>query len=264
MSQKTLVVLASFLLFSQIAKAQSSTSASQTATRDPQAVAIIQTALAAMGGSGLVGTIQSSVESGNTANLSASDTNPATFISTYAGGEFREEVTASSGSHVLVSNAGAPQDFRDGSWQVQPPVVVRTNLPFHIPALVLFNDLANAGYSFAYLGATTLDGNSVVHIRAVDTSDLAGQLFTAQDWYFNATSGLPARVVVKIPTSAQPKDALPETIDFSNFQVVSGVLVPFQLAITVGPLEWVATASSISFNTNVDASQFAPSSGGAQ
>jgi hypothetical protein len=264
MSHKTLAVLTSLFLFSQIARAQSAISALPQATRDPQAVAIVQTALTAMDGSGLVGAIQGSVESGTTTDSSAPESSPATFISTYAGGQFREEVTSASGGHVLVSNAGAPQDYRDGSWQAQPSVVTRTNLPFHVPALVLSYDLNDSVYAFTYLGTTTVSSNNVVHIRIVDVSDLAGQQFTAQDWYFNSATGLPARVQFKVPTTPQPKDALPETIDFSNFQVVSGVLVPFQLAITVGPLNFLATASSVTFNTSINASQFTPSTGGAQ
>jgi hypothetical protein len=150
MSHKTLAVLTSLFLFSQIARAQSAISALPQATRDPQAVAIVQTALTAMDGSGLVGAIQGSVESGTTTDSSAPESSPATFISTYAGGQFREEVTSASGGHVLVSNAGAPQDYRDGSWQAQPSVVTRTNLPFHVPALVLSYDLNDSVYAFTY------------------------------------------------------------------------------------------------------------------
>jgi|HubBroStandDraft_5_1064220.scaffolds.fasta_scaffold117802_2 hypothetical protein len=264
MSSKTLAVLTSLLIFSQIAQAQSSTSASQQGTRDPQATAIVQAALATMGGSALLSTIHSSIVSGSTASSSAAQTEQSTFVWTYAGGEFRNENDATNGAHVLVSNAGAPEDFHAGMWSSVPSVVVRTNLPFHIPALVLFSDTASTEYSFAYLGAATVNGNSVVHIRAVDTSDIAGQLFTAQDWFFNVSTGLPVRVQFLVPISPQPKDSVAETIDFANFQLVNGILVPLQLDVTVGPLSFTSTVSSVTFNTSLSPNLFAPLTAGAQ
>jgi len=76
------------------------------------------------------------------------------------------------------------------------------------------------------------------------------KLFTPQDWYFDSMTGLPLRVEFQIPTSENANDSLPASMDFSNFQTVTGVLVPFQLRITEGPVILVSTVTSATFNTN--------------
>lgn len=265
MTLKRLALLSSILVFSQIASAQSSTSpSSEQAKRDPQAVAVVQSAISAMGGTATIALMQSSVATGTSVDQSAQQNTPGSFTWTYAGSEFRNENNATTGSHILISNAGSPQDYENGSYVILPSVAARTNRPFHIPALTLFSEIANPSYSVVYVGTAALNGINVVHIRLRDESDIAGQLFTLQDWYFNSTTGLPSRVQFSFPTSPQPKDSLPETIDFSNFQPVNGILVPFQLSITLGPLDFVVTMNSVAFNTNMNPSLFTPSTGAAQ
>ena len=241
-----------------------STAAPAPPVRDQQAIAVVQQSLVAMGGTAMVGQVQNSVVTGTSVKQSAQQAATESFTWTFAGNQFRFETSAASGRHVLVSSGASPQDFHDGAWFIVRPVMARTSLPYHIPALALLGEIQNSGYSFVFVGATTLNGKIAIHIQTRDDSDLTGHLFTPQDWYFDSVTGLPLRVEFQIPTSQNPNDALNASMEFSNFQVVSGVLVPFQLSITEGPVSLVSTVTSATFNTNVNSSGFAPAAGGVQ
>ena len=251
---KRLAFLSGIFLFSFATRAQQTPSPAP--NRDPQAVAVAQQSLAAMGGALPVSQVQNSIVTGTSANQAAQQSATQNFTWTYAGNQFRLESSAASGSHVLVSSGGSPQDFHDRGWFIVSPVMTRTCLPYHIPALALFGEIQNSGYSFVFVGSTTLDGKIAIHIQTRDDSDLTGHFFTPQDWYFDSVTGLPLRVEFQMPTSQDPNDCWHASMDFSNFQAVNGVLVPFQLSIIEGPVSLVSTVTSATFNTNVDSSGF--------
>lgn len=230
-------------------------------TKDPQAVAVIQSAISAMGGAAVIGSVQNSVVIGSSVNSAESQNGTQTFIWTYAGNQFRNENDAQTGSHILVSNSGTPQDYQDGSWVPSPAAIIRANLPYHIPALVLLNEINDAAYSIAYIGTTPMNGVDAIHIQTLDDSDAIGQVYTLQDWYFDPTSGIPLRVEFQIPVDQKPQDSVQAAINFSNFQAVSGILVPLQLNITEGPSSCTSTVTSVVFNANISPSEFTSGTG---
>lgn len=243
---------------------QAATTSAPQAARDPQAVALVQQSLAAMGGTAAVAQVQNSVVSGTSVDQAIGSTMPQSFTWTYAGKEFRNEDDTTNGSHILVSNGGNPQDFHDGAWAGSLPILTRTNLPYHIPAIVLVYEINNPGYAFAFLGTTPLNGINTIHVQIRDDSDLTGHLFTPQDWYFDPATNLPLRVEYLLPVSQNPSECLPATLDFSAFKSVSGILVPFQLTFAEGSVASVATVSSAAFNSTVNSAGFAPTSGSVQ
>jgi hypothetical protein len=259
---------ASFLLISLIGLMSQSTfaqaqgpSSSQTSppnpVRDAQAVATVQSAIVAMGGATAIGAIQSSVAQGTSVATSDTGSGTTNFTWSHSGQDFRYENDATSGGHVFVSNSGSPCDIEAGIIAPSASSAARANLPFHIPALVLFNELSNANYTLTYVGATTLNGASALHIQTADNSDSTGQLVTPQDWYFDPTTGLPLSVQYRIPNAVNAQNWQPGSIGFANFQSISGVLVPFQLTIQEGPPAppVVATISSVVFNTSIGSTQ---------
>jgi hypothetical protein len=144
------------------------------------------------------------------------------------------------------------------------PIAYRTNLPYHIPALALSAEVANPGYAFIFMGTATLNGTDVVHIQSRDDSDLVGHRFTVQDWYFDPTSALPVAVTYATPVSQNPGESLHQTMEYSNYKIVNGILVPFQLNVSSVAFSLVITLTSVVFNTNLNTSTFAPSTGSAQ
>ncbi len=249
-----------FLLASIPAFGQSKSSTSTTSVeRDAQAVSAAQAALTAMGGASAISQVQNVVVSGTSIDQAGDQSTASSFTWTQAGAEFCYQTTSANGGHTLVSNGGYPQDFHAGAWILVPPVVVRTSLPYHVPALVLFNELANPGYAFILVGSTTINGKNAIHVLTRDDSDATGHSFTPQDWYFDASTGLPLHVSYQVPLSQNASDSLQESIDFAGYQAVSGIHVPFQLTITEGQSSFVTTVSSAAFNTSLGPSVFSPS-----
>lgn len=262
-----LILLLGFML--QSARAQTPAPSPPPPVQDPQAIAAIQSAIAATGGIAAISAIQSSIAQGTSVVSPDDGSGTTNFTWTHSGQDFRYENDATSGNHVFVSNSGNPCDIEAGIVVASAPYVARANLPFHIPALVLFNELNNPNYTLTYVGATTLNGTSAIHIQTADNSDSVGQLVTPQDWYFDATTSLPLSVQYRIPSPRDPQIWYPGSITFANFQTVNGVLVPFQLTIQEGPPAVpaaVATISSVTFNIAISSTQCVASSvaGGAQ
>jgi hypothetical protein len=111
---KRLAVLSGIFLFSFATRAQQNPSPAP--IRDPQTVAVVQQSLAAMGGAVAVAQVQNSIVAGTSTNEAAQQSAAQSFTWTYAGNQFRLESSAATGSHVLVSSGGSPQDFHDGDW----------------------------------------------------------------------------------------------------------------------------------------------------
>jgi hypothetical protein len=237
--------------------------------RDTQAVATIQTSITAMGGTTAIGAIQSSTAQGTSIATPDDDSGTITFTWSLSGQDFRYENDATSGGHIFVSNSGNPCDIEGSTLVSLGPQAARANLPFHIPALALLNELNNPNYTLTYVGSATINGASAVHIQTADNSNSVGQLVTPQDWYFDTTTALPLSVQYRIPNPRDSQSWLPGSMTFASFQTVNGVLVPFQLTIqegsTAAPTVSV-TISSITFNTAIPSTQcVAPATeGGAQ
>jgi hypothetical protein len=244
---------------------QSAPAPAPSVERDPQALALVQNSIAAMGGAAAVSQVQNCIVTGSSIEASTNDVATVTFTWTYEGLQFRLENDEGSATHILVSSGGSPQEFRGGAWFSAMPMLARTNLAYHVPALVLLDELSSPTYSIIYVGSTTLNGIAAVHIQTRDDSDALGHVFTVQDWYFDPTNGLPITVQYEIPTATQGNNRSPlGSMNFSEFKSVGGLLVPFRLQIVEGPASVVATVTNVAFNSNVSSSEFAPPSGGAQ
>lgn len=110
------VVLPLVILFSTVsAESLAGQNGPPPPARDPQAIAAIQTALAAMGGAGAIGAIQNAVVQGTSVTTPNNENGPQNFTWTCAGNAFRYENDGTSGGHVFVSNNGSPQDQEGAS-----------------------------------------------------------------------------------------------------------------------------------------------------
>ena len=146
-----------------------------------------------------------------------------------------------------------------------PYFVAQANLPYELPALVLLNELSNPNYTLSYVGTATINGNPAIHIHTCDDTDLVSYFVTPQEWYFDARSGLPVLVQYGLPKPRNMQTSWPVSTSYANYQVVNGILVPYQLTMNVGPVVEVATVSSVAFNRGLPSTQFqAPPAGGAQ
>jgi hypothetical protein len=128
----------------------------------------------------------------------------------------------------------------------------------------LYAELQNSNYTLSYIGTATVAGKSAIRIHSFDSSDNIGPLVTPQDWYFDPTSFLPLRVEYLFPYQDDANRASPLSMDFANFQSVSGILVPYQLQLHLISASTTATVTSATFNAGLSSSTFDPPSGGGQ
>lgn len=177
-------------------------------TNDPQAVAIVQTAITALGGAPAIGqsnrwAFQGQTE-GDFQNGSKSETLDATVTQTQA-----------------LSPGGSPPP--------RVPVWVTPRSPF-IPALVgsiLVRESQSPTFSMELQTSPSIDGISVV-VFSVPTT--GGRRIPAQFWYFDKTTGLPKRISFTAAARIGQVESLSNADALlSDYRAVGGVLYPYHI-----------------------------------
>ncbi len=227
-------------------------------TRDPVAVNVVQNAISALGGSSSISAISDSSAQGTFETSSGSGT----FVGQTSGFEFRYSIQTNTDSRILVSGHGSPADVRNGVGVTTGIHILRSTLPYHIPGLVLLQEINNSNYSMTYVGVEDLNGTAVVHVQTVDNSDDIGSEVTPQDWYLDAGTFLPMRVAHRIPDSADPTIYVTTTRDFGSYMAFAGVQVPSSMVINGSSRS--VTISSVQFNTGLSPDTFDAPVGGGQ
>jgi hypothetical protein len=247
----------------------STTSSSQTAQRDPQAIAALQQAIAALGGQAAINSLQNSVAIGAITPASAANwIEPGNFKweDDFSGGsyEFRDELVANGITKVYASGHGHPA-FNNGLQNLaRSSYTSMANPPFHLPGVLLLRELGNSLCAIQFIETTTVVGSSVVHVRTTIVGDAVQTTLSQQDWYLDTVSGLPLRVVYRVPSNGNALEYDVTTTDFSNYRAVSGIAVPFTMVTSLGGTNLcTATISSISFNVPLSSSDFDLTVGGA-
>jgi hypothetical protein len=260
------VVVAFLLAFiTQAGFAQSQpTSSLPPPVRDPQAIAVLQSAITALGGTSAVAAITDATVVGTEQDVSNPGGPAATFTWQSAGSEFRFTTQNSNGPYIALSGHGTPAQQKQGNWLPWPYHVARTCQPFYLPAVALYAELQDPNHTLTYVGPVTVNGNSAIKIHTFDASDKVGPLVTPQDWYFDPVSFLPLRVDYLFPYQDDANHASPLSMGFANYQNVGGILVPYQLQLQLISASTVATITSATFNAGLSSSTFDPPSGGGQ
>jgi hypothetical protein len=225
-------------------------------TRDGGAIEIVQRAISSLGATNSLTAVQDCVLSG----VSESDSNPDSrtdFTWTVAGDEFRFDVKRAGGSGFFLSGHGRPANVFNGKLTAVNYHVAKANLPYFLPGLLLSRELSNPNFSVKYLGPSSVGGKQAKHVQLSDGSGKLEFLISPQDWYFDPSSGLPLRVEFRIPTNENAADWIKGVYDFSNFQPVTGMLIPFQILFSrERMLPHVITFNSVVFNTGISPSIF--------
>jgi hypothetical protein len=251
-----------FLTLPTYAQQPSTPSSPVAPVRDAQALTVLQSAIAAMGGANAAAAIQDFTVQGTEQYVIDPDPTPAIFTWQTSGVEFSYTVQNANGTYTALSGHGIPAQLKHGNWIPLPPYVSRAELAFHNPAFVLYTELLNPNYTFQYIGSGVVNGNPAIHLHAADNSDSTGQLVTPQEWYFDPTSYLPVRVEFKVPGQRSAQGFTAGSIDFANYQSINSISVPYQLLLQVGHV--TITVASIGINTGLTASTFDPPTGSAQ
>jgi hypothetical protein len=259
-------VLVGILVAGVGALAQDSTpSAAPLPQRDSAALAVIQQAVIALGGFKAAGQIANATVTGTIQPTSGSHLKAGTFVWIDAPPEIRYEVRTSDGTQVFASGHGYPANQRNAATMPLLQHMATAILPFHLPALVLARELQDTCYTIRLVGIGTVGGVPVVCVHISLDADPVSAMVTPQDWYFDTSSGLPVRVLHRLPDNHHADEYIREADDFSNFRAVNGLLVPFcMVSYEDEAPEATATINSVTFNTALSSTQFDLAVGEAQ
>jgi hypothetical protein len=218
-----------------VAKTQAPT---VTPTSDPQAISLANQTLSALVGTTQVGDV---TLTGTAVRTAGSDVGTgAVTLKVLGTGLSRVDLSLSNGLRSEIRNLsnGSPQ----GSW-VAPDSSTHsmanhnsmTDAAWFFPALSVLSQASNTNLLFTYIGQETRNGNAVQHIRAaqnvsssVDPTGLIQRLST-EDIYLDATSLLPVALTFSEHPDNNALTNIPVEVDFSNYQAVNGVKIPFRI-----------------------------------
>lgn len=189
--------------------AQQTTSGTTTTTpetaSDPQAVAVVQAAITAIGGATAIAPLQSW---------------------TFQGQAVGRTGTMNGNLALTVpQNAAQPS----GTTAKAPPPWARPRSLF-VPALVsaiLANESQDPNFVLKQGATSPSAPNATVVAFLLNTK--SGGSALAQRWYFDKTSGLPNRIDFLLPPKIGLVEGFPGIVILSNYQNVGSILYPFQI-----------------------------------
>lgn len=252
------------LLLSPLAVAQSGP-APASATSDPQAIALANKALLA-----LTGTTQiaDATVTGTATRTAGSDVETGTATLKALGtGESRLDLNLPNGTRSEVRNL---TNGHGGSWAGSDGVAhamanhnCLTDAAWFFPAFSVLSQASSPNVLVAYIGQETRSGVAVQHLHFMtqvpsfaDPSGLVQRL-GAEDIYLDASSSLPVALVFNAHADNDALTNIPVEIDFSNYQAVSGVTVPFRIQeFFNGTLFLDITVQSVTLNSGLTDSVF--------
>jgi hypothetical protein len=228
------VVVPLFVLFVSLASAQTPPQS------DPQAVALATQSIAALTGGNPISDITltgnaiwtSGTDTANGTATAYGKTNVESRLDLVLGGGNRSEVRNSAGGYpqgAWINSTGqstpsAPQNcWTDAVWFF--PTLTSLSAVNSDPTLIL-----------TYVGEETQNGRSVQHIQSyhyiaskIPNLTTSTEQMSMVDYFLDAQTLVP----VSITFNAHPDDSTTTNIgveiDFSNYQLISGILVPFHV-----------------------------------
>ena len=256
-------LLIGFLLLAPAAYSQTSPAPNASS---PQAVTLASQAQLALTGSVQVNDV---TLTGTGTRTAGSDVESGTVsLKALVGGESRLDLTVAGGTRSEIRNLdsnGASQGFwigLDGIAHAMANHNCVTDAAWFFPALSVLSQLSNPNLLVTYVGNETRGGVNVQHLHFVIQSPAPSALFqqlSAEDLYLSASSNLPVAITFNAHPDNDASANLPVEIDFSNYQAVNGVQVPFRIQkLLNGSVLFDLTVQSATLNSGLTAAAFSP------
>ena len=240
---------------------QTATTPSPT-TNDPQAVSVVDQALAVAGGTAAIRAIQDYTATGNITFPSQQDAQGPVTLQGLNGTEFRMDANLPTGIRSwAVSDGVMLQKAESGivSQSVpQDPVSDSNAYPYQtplFPASIAFPYLQLASvvsdpiYSISYQGLVEINGRSVHHIQ-IDRGP-ADSASRVRDVFIDVSS-----LQVVTTTELIPKNSI-YSLHYSDYRPIGGILMPFSIIEEIGgQLVWSIQLTQIQFNTGLKDTAF--------
>ena len=179
---------------------------------------------------------------GTATRIAGSDTGSGTVTLKALGiSDSRMDLSLSDGarSEIRTSSSGAPQGqwlAPSGSYNSIATHNCLTDAAWFFPALTVLSQTSNPNLSITYIGQQTKNGISVQHLQFALSSGtqvpgLGDPLLTLSftDVYLDSSSLLPVAFSFNTHPDNNSLVNIPVEVDFSNYQSVNGVQVPFHI-----------------------------------
>jgi hypothetical protein len=193
--------------------------------RDPRAIAVLQQAVVAMGGGGVL--LNDTVVQATVRNPSTGTPARAATIKTL-GADVRMDV----GVDALLVRNGRRLGFKDGRWHGAGPPGRNHQRIEHLPVLLLLSEIALADASVTYVGEEKIGEQSAHRIRFARVSRL-GTDFDEKvtrdselEAFIDSASGLVLRVSYLMYSAHDWRIGIPVEIAYSDYKNLGGVMVP--------------------------------------
>ena len=239
--------------------------AQQPASPSISAQALLQQSLAAQLGNTQVSDV---TLTGTVRRIAGSDDESGTVtLKGLSGGTNRVDLSLSSGprSEIRSISTSGPS----GSWS--GPDGVAHAMAYHnvltdnglLPLFTISSILSNANSVLTLIGPETRNGQSVLHLTAVQqfpslTGDSAAlmQHLTKMDIYVDATTNLPASIAYKIHPDDNALLDIPVELRFSDYRAVGGAQIPFRIQKSINnTLAFDLQFQTVALNSGLTASQ---------
>jgi hypothetical protein len=233
-------------------------------TVDPQALAIAQATFAAMGGATAVAEYQDSLVSG-TATIYSGGSSISCPITMKSKGlrETRSELQMTKGTNIRIVNQGQGAIVRpDGSIKS-----LYSNNTFHehvnqVPLLSVLAEYANGNVNLLYKGTAQIQGQPENVIEIDFVPNLAnGPMFASMSatvFFVNQATQMVDKIQRSTFYEGDQNATFNEETYFSNYQAVSGVLVPIHVTVYVdGKMDTDLLFTSVTLNVGLPDSDFA-------
>jgi len=229
------------------------------APRDAQAVTVMAAAITKMGST----PPSDSTASGNLQLSAGSRVENGTLtILTRGMSETREQISVPSGQQLFTFADGLSSENLNGAGVARSAEIAASSQSAMFPLPLFASAYVSDDVALSYVGAETLNGAPVTHIRFWYTQGGKSSLqylakLSQRDVWLDAVSGLPVRVAYtrRAGSGAVPSVAI--TLAFGDYRLVNGYLYPFQIKKYVNGTLWATiTIQSVAFNTGLTAADF--------
>jgi hypothetical protein len=241
--------------------------ASTGVTQNPAAILLARNSVAVLSGSVQIADI---TLTGTATRVAGSDTGSGTVTLKALGtSSSRMDLSLSDGtfSEIRTAPSGAPQGewlAPNGSYNTMAMHNCFTDAAWFYPALTVLSETLNSNLSIIYVGQETKNGISVQHLHfasnsAAQTTGVADPLVTlsSTDVYLNSSSLLPVAFAFNTHPDNNALLNIPVEVDFSNYEAVNGVQVPFHIQKFLnGSLFLDMTIQSAAVNSGLTVSAF--------
>jgi hypothetical protein len=274
--RRIVLVLAFATLFSISLSAQSTPETQQSttrpaATKDPQAVSVLNQALGVVGGAAAIKAVVDYTATGNITYHMGNGKDVQGGVTVIGGpmGQVRIDANLPSGTRSWAIDQGLPVKKTEDGTVSKPPTgpipssdVVAYRSPrfpnsLAFPYKQLLTVLNSSAFNLSYKGLVQLDGHSVHDIEAepVPYSPTSSPYLTAQPNaldFFIDMSTLQLVMVQDIATKGTVHQ-----VRYSNYTTANGVLVPFSIEDQLGTQSiWAIQLAQITYNSGLQDSTF--------